>query len=141
MFYFAYGSNLWREQMRQRCPDCTILGTGRLAGYRWLITSRGYASIVRSADDSVFGTVYRLSEADERSLDRYEGVAEGSYCKQLVTVELQGGRLTCLTYIDPVETPGIPKEEYIQRINNGIADAELPEEYLARSVRLFVPER
>ncbi|MGE3550769.1 MAG: gamma-glutamylcyclotransferase family protein [Geobacter sp.] len=141
MFYFAYGSNLWREQMRLRCPDARCLGTGRLDGFRWLITSRGYASMVRSAGDSVFGTVYLLSEADERSLDRYEGVADGCYRKELVTVWLPEQLLSCLTYLDPVQTPGQPKAEYIQRINSGLADAQLPEDYLARSIRPFVPDR
>lgn len=141
MFYFAYGSNLWREQMFVRCPDARCLGTGRLVGFRWLITSRGYASMVRSADDTVFGTVYRLSEADERALDRYEGVAEGCYRKELVTVRVQEQLVSCLTYLDPVQTPGQPKAEYILRINSGLADAQLPEEYVTRSIRPFVPDR
>lgn len=141
MFYFAYGSNLWREQMRLRCPDARCLGTGRLTGFRWLITSRGYASMVRSTDDTVFGTVYLLSEADERSLDRYEGVAEGCYRKEQVIVRLQEQLVSCLTYLDPVETPGQPKAEYIIRINRGLADAQLPEAYLAHSIRPFVPDQ
>ena len=28
--YFAYGSNLHLEQMKQRCPTAKLLGTGRI---------------------------------------------------------------------------------------------------------------
>jgi len=56
--YFAYGSNLCRDQMRQRCPDAQVIQTGRLDGYRWIVNSRGYATIVVSAKDVVWGTVF-----------------------------------------------------------------------------------
>jgi hypothetical protein len=32
--YFAYGSNLWLEQMQIRCPYHRIIGMGSLGGYR-----------------------------------------------------------------------------------------------------------
>ena len=39
--YFAYGSNMWRAQMRDRCPDHQLIGSGVLKGYRWIISARG----------------------------------------------------------------------------------------------------
>lgn len=44
--YFGYGSNLWRKQMHQRCPNSTYLGIARLNDYEWLINERGYANVV-----------------------------------------------------------------------------------------------
>jgi len=139
MLYFAYGSNLWRRQMNTRCPEQCEIGAGRLKGWRWLITSRGYASIVRSEPDYVLGTVYELSESDVSSLDRFEGVDRGDYRKEWITVEVDGRHLGCQVYIDPVVEEGKPKDEYMERINNGIRDAGLADDYIVRYLRPFVP--
>ena len=140
-FYFAYGSNLWREQMRARCPGHVEMGTGVLKGYRWIISARGYANVVPSPPDVVYGKVYRLSAADEESLDRYEGVAIGAYRKEMLTVETDGRDRSCLVYVDPVEEEGTPREEYVERLNKGIADARLPPAYVELYLREFVPSR
>jgi gamma-glutamylcyclotransferase (GGCT)/AIG2-like uncharacterized protein YtfP len=139
VLYFAYGSNLWRQQMLARCPQQCEIGTGRLKGWRWIITTRGYASVVVSEDDYVLGTVYELSEGDVRSLDRFEGVVQGNYRKEMIIVEVEGIDLICLVYIDRVSEEGKPKKEYITRINNGIGDAGFPAEYVIRYLRPFIP--
>lgn len=139
MLYFAYGSNLWRQQMINRCHEHRVTGAGRLNGWRWIITTRGYASIVVSEGDFVLGTVYDLSVADVQSLDRFEGVAQSDYRKEMIAVEVDGQELNCLVYIDPVVEEGEPKEEYIARINHGIQDAEFPDKYVIRYLRPFVP--
>lgn len=96
--YFGYGSNLWKAQMLQRCPESMYLGIARLDGYRWIISERGYANVVEvssaglqmqngtagsaGSDDAgrggeeevVWGLVYSLSSSDEAKLDRNEGV-------------------------------------------------------------------
>jgi gamma-glutamylcyclotransferase (GGCT)/AIG2-like uncharacterized protein YtfP len=138
VLYFAYGSNLWQQQMTERCPEHKKIGTGILGGWRWIITTRGYASIVFSEVDYVLGTVYDLSEADICNLDRFEGVAQGSYRKEMITVNVDGRDLNCLVYIDMVTEVGKPKEEYIDRINNGIRDAELPNAYVVRYLQPFI---
>ena len=137
--YFAYGSNLWRQQMRDRCPACEEIGYGVLRGYRWIISQRGYANIVLSACDEVHGKVYRLTESDERSLDQYEGVTEGSYRKEVVQVILDGHSALCLVYVDPVEEEGVAWPEYVVRINRGISDAALASGYVARYMTKFIP--
>ena len=139
-FYFAYGSNMWVEQMQSRCPNHQLVGRGVLKGYRWIISSRGYANIVKSPQSEVMGTVYEISEPDERCLDRHEGVASGSYMKIILNIECNGSNLDCLTYIDPIEDEGKPKHEYIGRINKGIEDANLPYDYVQNSIRRFVPK-
>ena len=82
--YFGYGSNLWLEQMRTRCPTSKYLGVARLDGYKWIINDRGYANVMQVVDEEmdgsskfdnvVYGLVYSLKEKDERRLDRNEGV-------------------------------------------------------------------
>lgn len=126
--------------MQDRCPNHGLVGLGALKGYRWIISSRGYANVVKSPPNIVFGVVYKISELDERSLDRYEGVASDFYRKELLSVEVVDTLLSCLVYIDPIEDEGRPKAEYINRINMGIEDAGLPAEYVRNSIRRFVPD-
>ena len=130
--YFAYGSNLWRKQMELRCPEHRVLGTGILTGYRWIITTRGYASVVSSEADLVLGVVYSLSEADEERLDLYEGVREGSYGKTWLPVQTGQGEMSCLVYIDPRKLEGDPREEYVERVKYGIRDSGFPSSYVER---------
>jgi len=72
-------------------------------------------------------------------LDKCEGVGIGKYNKETNLVEAAGQEVKCLVYIDPIEDEGKPKPEYIDRINKGIIDAELPEEYVIRNIREFIP--
>jgi hypothetical protein len=53
ILYFAYGSNLWRKQMRDRCPACEEIGYGVLRGYRWIISQRGFATLPVTGCDAV----------------------------------------------------------------------------------------
>jgi hypothetical protein len=140
MLYFAYGSNLWLKQMRERCPEHRLIGSGCLHGYRWIITSRGYASIVFSPEDRVFGIVYELSILDELCLDTFEGVLQGKYYKQYLPIVVDGVDIRCMTYIDPITEEGSSQPEYIVRINKGIRDAGLPKEYVEHYLRSFIPE-
>jgi len=43
-----------------------------------------------------------------------------------------------MTYIDFVSEEGIPKQEYIARINNGILDAGLSGEYFVHFIRPYI---
>ncbi len=137
--YFAYGSNLWLKQIKERCPDHRIIGIGILKGYRWIISTRGYANIVKSDPDEVHGVIYEISDSDERTLDIKEGVLSGDYRKELMTIGIDGKSIECLVYVDPTEEEGMPKQEYIDRINKGISDSKLSLEYVNRYIRKFIP--
>lgn len=137
--YFAYGSNLWNAQMRARCPESRKIGRASLEGYRWIINTRGYATVLASPGDVVEGVVSEISPEDEKALDGFEGVAKGNYFKVDLPVVHEGGRILALVYIDPITEEGVPREEYIGRINAGLEDAGLPWKYVIRVIRKFVP--
>ncbi len=139
LYYFAYGSNLWLNQMRERCPGCRDAGMGVLNDFRWIISRRGYATVVPSSGDVVHGRVFELSAEDEHNLDHCEKVDEGMYLKYHLPIRLAGNTLICLVYVDPVTAPGLPQPEYITRINNAISDSPFPREYVLRTLRRFVP--
>ncbi|KAF3933221.1 Gamma-glutamylcyclotransferase [Dactylellina cionopaga] len=121
--YFAYGSNIWLGQMERRCPDSRYTSVARLPDYRWIISARGYANIVHSPGDEVWGTIYNLPPTDEASLDRYEGVPV-AYSKEMISVLLMTGEsLPALVYIDYIRTEdGVVNYEYIGRMTHAIKD-------------------
>lgn len=125
--------------MQHRCPGHQLVGAGILEGYRWIVSKRGYANIVKSASDAVQGLVYGITESDEQRLDDYEGVTNGCYRKEVMPVKIDGHVQSCLVYVDPVEEEGTPQPEYIHRINSGLAGAKLPSSYIERYVRIFIP--
>ena len=137
--YFAYGSNLWPEQMKERCLGHKVMGAGILEGYRWIISKRGYANIIKAGSDEVQGVVYLITGSDESSLDDHEGVAVGSYRKEIKPVKIDGKAYDCLVYVDPIEEEGKPRVEYIERINQGLAASEISATYIDRYVRKFIP--
>ena len=130
---------MWEKQMRERCPQSKKVGIARLPGYRWIISIHGYANVVKSEDDEVEGDLYMISDSDENSLDRWEGVHSGSYRKATLRVASPQGEEEVLVYVDPVTEEGNPKQEYINRINSGLADAKLSPKYVIRYVRNFIP--
>jgi cation transport regulator ChaC len=175
--YFGYGSNLWRHQMALRCPTSQYLGVGRLDGWKWIINERGYADVVEvrgsnsSSNDndgkgytdysnSVFGLVFTLKEADERRLDRNEGVPI-AYTKEYHSIKLwepssnsssewvdvtepPTRTVPMLVYVDRIRTgKAKPKTEYVYRMNMGIRDAldlGVPKEYVGSVMRKFIPK-
>ena len=139
-YYFGYGSNLSKEQMVVRCPESKYYASGTLSGYSWLINTRGYASIKPSDSDFVLGEIFTLSQQDVDYLDIYESVEEGMYLKINLSVQTSKGTIDCLVYIASDSTPGIPQEEYIERINLGIKSANLPDDYVQKAIRPFIPE-
>jgi len=139
-YYFGYGSNLSKEQMAIRCPESKYYASGTLSGYSWLINTRGYATIKPSDSDFVLGEIFTLSQQDVDYLDIYESVEEGMYLKSNLSVETSKGTIDCLVYIASDSTPGIPQEEYIERINIGIKSANLPDDYVQKAIRPFIPE-
>ncbi|KAF9053052.1 hypothetical protein BJ165DRAFT_1445107 [Panaeolus papilionaceus] len=146
--YFGYGSNLWRDQMKRRCPKSTFIGIGILTNWRWIINERGYANVIPSPGDQVYGFLYTLTADDEHDLDIYEGAA---YQKLNLPIEglsdgdgNSGTDVNALVYVDvDRRTPSQPKTEYIFRMNKGIKDAldaGIPSEYIDSYLRPYIPE-
>ncbi len=129
MYYFAYGSNLNRKQMQERCPDSKPLFTAVLPNYKLVFVgwSRkwrgGVASIKSFRGERVRGALYEVSEPCLQRLDRYEG----DYKRFKVTVVGEDKELIeAITYIKAgqlEETP--PSKEYLAVIQQGLRDWRL----------------
>ena len=140
IYYFAYGSNLSKEQVATRCPESEYVISGKLLDYAWLIATRGYASVRPSQDNFVLGEIFSLSEQDIAYLDVYESVAEGMYEKITLNIKTAKGTFDCLVYIAADNKPGKTQTEYIARINAGINSANLPNDYVSKYIRPYIPE-
>ena len=79
MQYFAYGSNMSRTLMSAHCPNAQALGCAVLDGWRFLVTTSGYASIMLAPGRQVHGVLWRLTPRDLAALNAYESVDSGLY--------------------------------------------------------------
>lgn len=129
VYYFAYGANLSKKQMRERCPGAKAQFTATLPNYKlvfvgWSRERRSAVATIRPfRGEKVNGGVYELTEADARALDRFEGVPAG--CTRInVTVFDDSHRpVEAFTYIKTgQEAEGKPSEEYLRLIREGYLD-------------------
>ncbi len=132
MYYFAYGSNLNKKQMRERCPDSKPLFVATLRNYKLVFVgwSRqwrgGVASIKPFRGERVLGAVYELSDRDLRRLDSYEGYP-GKYNRLKVTVfDEDGEPVEAITYIKSEQSEETqPSKEYLSLIQQGYRDWDI----------------
>lgn len=135
--------------MARRCPGAVLVGTARLDGHRFVIGSRGVATVVRESGSAVYGVLWALDAAGERALDEYEGVAEEWYARLTLAVaklrpvvaERPGGapgargrarlRVKALLYVACDESPGRPRPAYLERIIRSARAAGFPPDYVA----------
>ena len=73
-FYFAYGSNMDRQQMDQRRPAASLASTGWLNNYGFKIDGRVCTTIVEQEKSRVRKVTWQLTVACELAIDRYESV-------------------------------------------------------------------
>lgn len=130
--YIAYGSNMCRVQMAKRCPAARLLGVAALPGRRFLINRQGFATLVCAPAEQAYGLIWALNAEDERSLDDYEGVADGDYLKEAVILAEHG---EAVLYIAADATPGKPLPGYLEGILAAAVAASLPLAYQAELAR------
>ncbi len=129
MYYFAYGSNLNRRQMLERCPDCQPRLTATLPNYKLVFAgwSRlwrgGTASIKPFRGEKVLGAIYEISDRDLRRLDKYKGYPD-TYDRLKVTVYRDTGEpVEAMTYIKLSQSEETkPSPEYLVVVKQGYRD-------------------
>lgn len=143
LFYFAYGSNLDADQMRQRCPSARAVFRARLDHYRLDFThpSRrwrgGAADVLPCVGDCVWGVVYELHEEDLERLDRYEG----GYERVVLYVSDDAGREhPVLSYAVREKTRLPPTRAYLDKMLRWGGAWSFPDAYLGRLRRLEAVE-
>ena len=107
MLYFAYGSNMDPDRLRDRQVFPTGKKAAVLKGYNLKFDKtatrnarEGYANLAVDPEGTVEGILYEKPGVEMRNLDRAEGVSSGDYFRGSVTVELEdGSKVEAVTYL------------------------------------------
>jgi hypothetical protein len=140
ILHFAYGSNMSRLVMRRHAPGARPLGAAQLAGYRFVITADGYASVVRAPAQVVHGVAWRLTARDRVTLDAWENAAAGLYRCESLPVRVQGRRARALVYVARHGGEGRAKPGYVELVTAAAREWDLPAGYV-RALELWLPPR
>ena len=120
--YIAYGSNMSTEQMEFRCPDAKLIGTGKLKNWRLMFKgsySGNYATIEREENCEVPVLLWKISAADERNLDRYEGCPTFYYKTEIEVETDNGEKIFGIVYIMHEERKlGLPSASYYKILSD-----------------------
>jgi hypothetical protein len=138
--YFAYGSNMDRDAMRQRCPNSRPLGRARLMRHRFFIMGSGHGSVKRDPRMDVHGVLFDLAFADIPGLDRYEEIGRGLYKKITQGVLRDGAApVRALLYVGTSGQEGVAKGDYLDRVIAAARVWAFPDAYLAYLASLAGP--
>ncbi len=128
VWYFAYGSNLNKEQLKVRVVTWKKDAKAVLDGWKlifakgWSGHRSGYANIVTSEDSIVNGAIYELTEEQMKKLDIPEG-APNVYHRENVTVISNGKKIVAVAYVmRKIIEESKPSAAYLQTIIDGLND-------------------
>ena len=113
MEYFAYGSNMNPERMKQRIGWSPPSRGAVLQDYQLMFDKQsndgGKANIRPHEGAVVEGVLYLLEEKDLLEMDSFEGVADGHYRRDSIAVMTESeGLCRVVTYIAQITGPEIP---------------------------------
>ncbi len=135
-YYFAYGSNLNKGQMKKRCPASRPIGKAYLPDYKFVYDGNSkkwkgpVANIVPCENETVWGAVYEVTEECIKKLDSCEGYPNSYDRKQVNVVDENGKEYQCLVYLREALQEGTPTKEYKQIVIQGAKDFGLPADYI-----------
>lgn len=114
VYYAAYGSNMVRSQMAQRCPFSEEIGVGYADGQQ--LEFCNYANIVPTDNLKIYTPVmlWKIDKKDWRNLDHYEGYPD-LYRKETIEVEsADGKKVNAVAYVmnDKYRKPAKPSKKY-----------------------------
>lgn len=90
--YFAYGSNMLPARLRSRCPSAKTIGAA--VARDWILEfskaskdGSGKATLAPAPSASVPGVIFEIDVAEQKRLDKHEGVGFGYRREDAFTVE------------------------------------------------------
>ncbi len=136
VWYFAYGSNMNRAQMKSRAGQILEEQQGKLENYEMLFNKKARggsatANIRPAPGKTVYGVLYKIAESALRALDRFEGVPEHYRRVEVTVTDPTGKKLAAHAFIATKVEKGLrPAAHYLQTILDGAAEHGLPPEYV-----------
>ena len=114
-----------RAQMAFRCPDAEMVGNVKIEGYRLAFRHSGVATLLPEPGGVVDGVLWRISQEDEKRLNRYEGYPV-LYGRDSITVKTADGQsVQAMVYLMNApyrDTPATPPRNYIIGIYSACMD-------------------
>jgi gamma-glutamylcyclotransferase len=135
--YFAYGSNLLTQRLRERTPSAVKVASGilhrhELCWHKSAADGSGKCDVTASPNDTslVYGVIYRIHVAEKSILDLAETLGIG-YAEKQVSIETSSGRLQALLYFAlKIDPDAIPYDWYHQLVVAGAREHNFPARYL-----------
>ena len=128
MIYVAYGSNMNKGQMAQRCPNAEAIGVMLLPD--WRLVFRGVADIVPAKGFQCPVALWKSTEGCEDSLDKYEGFPT-LYGKQY----WKSSDGNCyMAYTMNRDGLALPPKMYLDGIVDGYEDFGVDKKYLKEAL-------
>ncbi len=138
--YFAYGSNMHLNRLRQRVGEVRVRGRAVLDGYRLAFHKKAKdgsakCDVLRTGESVhlVHGVIYELDPAQKEVLDHYEGLGRG-YEAHRLPLRTDGGTTQALAYVahaDHIDSGLVPYSWYKAFVSHGARGHGLPREYIA----------
>lgn len=127
--YFAYGSNMNPERMKERGINYSQRKPATLKAWKLAFNKvaskkpeEGYANIISDISSIVEGIFYEIEDSGIAKLDRYEGYPE-HYCRILVTVLMHDGQeVEAVAYVansNKIRGGLRPSKEYLNHLLKG----------------------
>jgi hypothetical protein len=135
--YFAFGSNLNYNRLRQRIGEFSILGVACLSGHQLVFHKQGgdrsgKCTVINHPDHNVWGVIYGINPDQKQKLDYFEGVGHG-YSAVYHDVEQFGISVNALLYqaqLDAMDDGLLPFDWYKAYVLSGARYHQLPEGYI-----------
>ena len=119
-FYAAYGSNLNKKQMLERCPASKPYKGLKLDGYR--LVFNGVANIEKKIKNNIFIGIYSITKECEKSLDVYEEFPL-IYKKRFIFAMVKGKKKKIMFYaMNNRFDYSVPYLKYFNVIKKGYED-------------------
>ena len=132
--YFAYGSNLWPEQLRSRCATATTDGRASLTGWAVAYDKPGMDGTAKmnlrpSPESVALGVVYEIEDRERDALE----ASEPGYTPFVTVVALDSGdEVNALTFaFEPKGTDAQPSDWYVATVLAGARRHGLDPDYVS----------
>ncbi len=143
--YAAYGSNLNLSQMRRRCPNATVYGTGYIQDHELQFRGRdgcSFLTIEPKPGERVPVGIWSVDSGDEDALDRYEGYPR-LYARKMIRIPVMNKRTgeenteEVFVYIMREGYPlNPPSRLYLEGCLDGDRAFEFPKAFLLDALRI-----
>ncbi len=135
--YFAFGSNLNHNRLRQRIGYFDTLGVACLSQHQLVFHKQGgdlsgKCTVVAHPDHTVWGVIYGINPQQKQKLDYFEGVGHG-YSAVYYDLEHRGKTVNALLYqaqLDAMDEALLPFDWYKAYVLSGAKFHRLPEHYI-----------